>query len=68
MKRSSRFVIGLAAAALTFGSLFAFVGPKNFNGCDRQPSHWQNHDKRNCGDSKDTLQVPADRQDSRGAF
>lgn len=28
MKRGTRFAIGLAAAALTFGSLWAFVGPK----------------------------------------
>lgn len=30
MKKSSRFLIGFAAAALTFGSLMAFVGPQHF--------------------------------------
>ena len=30
MRRGSRFLIGLAAAALTYGSLVAFVGPRHF--------------------------------------
>ncbi len=32
MKRRNRFLVGLAAAAITYGSLFAFVGPE----------YWQN--------------------------
>lgn len=28
MRRGSKFMIGFATAALTFGSLWAFVGPK----------------------------------------
>ena len=30
MKRKSRFFIGFIAAALTFGTLFATIGPKRF--------------------------------------
>lgn len=30
MRRGSKFLIGLAAAALTYGSLMAFVGPQHF--------------------------------------
>ncbi len=30
MKGRNRFLIGLAAAAITFASLMAFVGPKRF--------------------------------------
>ncbi len=30
MKRSSNLIIGIAAAAVTFGSLFAIAGPLNF--------------------------------------
>lgn len=30
MRRSTKFLIGLAAAALTYGSLMAFVGPRHF--------------------------------------
>lgn len=30
MKRRNRFLIGMAAAAITFGSLFAFVGPDHW--------------------------------------
>ncbi len=30
MKRSSNLIIGIAAAAVTFGSLFAIAGPPNF--------------------------------------
>jgi len=30
MRRSSSFLIGFAAAAITFGSLAAFVGPPHF--------------------------------------
>ncbi|MCC6371303.1 MAG: hypothetical protein IT236_09890 [Bacteroidia bacterium] len=31
MKRKARFFTGLAAAALTFGSLMATLGPQRFN-------------------------------------
>lgn len=31
MERRNRFLIGFAAAAITFGSLMAFVGPRHFN-------------------------------------
>lgn len=59
MKKSSKFVIGFAAAALTFGSLFAFVGPKHFNHCDQRPCY-HHHDRGHCNDSKDTLQIRTD--------
>lgn len=40
MKRKTRFFVGLAAAALTFGSLMATLGPAHFNkhrhGCHAQ--------------------------------
>lgn len=32
MKRSLNLIIGIAAAAITFGSLFAIAGPRNFGG------------------------------------
>lgn len=31
MERRNRFLIGLTAALITFGSLMAFVGPKHFH-------------------------------------
>lgn len=31
MKRRTRFLIGMVAAALTFGTLMATVGPRHFN-------------------------------------
>ena len=68
MKRSSRFVVGFAAAALTFGSLFAFVGPKHFHGCEQAPCHRHHHDNGRCSDNKDTLQMPADEKQSEGSF
>ncbi len=38
MKRSSRFLIAFAAAAVTFGSLTAFIGPR----------HWQHYRHGHC--------------------
>lgn len=32
MSRKSRFLVGLTVAALTFGGLFATMGPEHFNG------------------------------------
>ena len=32
MSRKSRFIVGLTAAALTFGGLYATMGPDHFNG------------------------------------
>lgn len=46
MRRGTRFAIGLAAAALTFGSLWAFVGPKHrgYGHCQRfSEERWQHH-------------------------
>ena len=48
MRRGSRFLIGLAAAALTYGSLMAFVGPRHFGhrGFYRYQAyrdHWSGH-------------------------
>ncbi len=31
MRRGSSFLIALAAAAITFGSLWTFVGPRHFD-------------------------------------
>lgn len=33
MRKGSRFLVGFAAAALTFGSLFAVMGPDKFASC-----------------------------------
>ena len=54
MKRSSSLLIGIVAAAITFGSLYAFAGPQYFGrrgfyhygyGCDmynRDRAGWNN--------------------------
>jgi hypothetical protein len=39
MKKGSRFLVGFAAAAITFGSLFAIMGPDRFGHC----GHWKHH-------------------------
>ncbi len=58
MKRSSKFLIGLAAAALTFASLVAFVGPPH-TGNQRlgYASHHGNH--HGCG-----TKSPSEKADS----
>ncbi|HYG50306.1 MAG TPA: hypothetical protein VD905_05355 [Flavobacteriales bacterium] len=40
MKRGSRFLIGFAAAAVTFGTLMATLGPQKFGHCSH---HWRHH-------------------------
>lgn len=42
MSRRSRFLVGLAAAAITFGSLFATLGPEKFNQCGKR-AHQMHH-------------------------
>lgn len=46
MKGRNRFLIGLAAAAITFASLMAFVGPKRFaqyrQHCHENAQRWNN--------------------------
>ncbi len=42
MKRSSRLIVGLAAAAITFGSLAAFMGTDHWN-YDRGYYHHNRH-------------------------
>lgn len=39
MKKSSRLVVGLAAAAITFGSLFAFAGTEHWKTYDHPSFH-----------------------------
>ncbi|MDJ1503173.1 hypothetical protein [Xanthocytophaga agilis] len=39
MKRSTRFLIAFTAAALTFGTLRAFVGPAHWNRWHNHPHH-----------------------------
>jgi hypothetical protein len=62
MKRSSRFLIAFAAAALTFGSLAAFVGPRHWRQqrhghchayADR---HWHQNDNRERGKKQDSVE------------
>jgi hypothetical protein len=52
MYRKSRFLVGLAAAAITFGSLWFTVGPSHFNrghrSCHPMMEHRYMH---HCGDS-----------------
>ncbi len=51
MKKSSNLIIGIAAAAVTFGSLFAIAGSRNFGGygynnwyrCDRYNREYRNN-------------------------
>jgi len=58
MSRKSRFLVGLTAAALTFGGLFATMGPEHFNGgrpmCSSHEHHccMQEQHDRHCCDSK----------------
>ncbi|MGZ3884730.1 MAG: hypothetical protein ACXVP0_11475 [Bacteroidia bacterium] len=50
MRKGSRFLIGLAAAGLTFGTLTATLGPKHFNrhyGPHHCGGYW-NHHHDNC--------------------
>lgn len=43
MKTKSNFIIGITAAALTFGTLMATLGPEHFNlnrhGCGQSDTH-----------------------------
>ncbi|MFT3703903.1 MAG: hypothetical protein QM802_16175 [Agriterribacter sp.] len=49
MKRRNRALIGLAAAAITFASLMAFVGPQRFaryrQHCGEHAQHWKTDDQ-----------------------
>ena len=53
MRRSSSILIGLVAAAATFGSLTAFVGPRHF-GYRGYNSYndYRDHDGYRCDDSR----------------
>ncbi|MFZ4582839.1 MAG: hypothetical protein ACOYM7_09340 [Paludibacter sp.] len=42
MSRKSRFFVGLTVAVLTFGGLFATMGPSHFN-CGRPMCHPHEH-------------------------
>jgi len=46
MNRRNRFLIGLAAAAITFGALMATVGPQRFarysQHCNQHERYWDN--------------------------
>ena len=44
MKRTSKFIIVAATAAITFGSLVAFVGPKDWNYHHGHYHGWHHHD------------------------
>lgn len=61
MSRKSRFLVGLAAALLTFGGLFATMGPKQFNSC--RPCHRMDHGCmheehfRHCDESTKTIKA-----------
>lgn len=66
MRRGSRFLIGFAAAALTFSSLMAFVGPRHFGGYRHHfgrgrhhcqvDQRWENRHHRNWGDHNGSKQ------------
>ena len=67
MKRSSSLLIGLLAAAVTFGSLMAFVGPKNFGnrgyyGDRRYHCDWQ--DNRNNKNTEENTKTKNSNEDS----
>lgn len=46
MKRKQNIIIGLVAAAITFGSLYAFAGDKYFSRhrFEKRNCHWRNAD------------------------
>jgi len=59
MKKSSRFLIGFAAATLTFGSLFAALGPDKFGGCHShkwQHHHCESHHHHSCHGEVDVIE------------
>ncbi len=72
MKRSSSFIIGIVAAAVTFGSLFAIAGPQYFarngfyNGryrCDmynRDRADWNNQRQQQYRNSGQPQPLKAD--------
>jgi hypothetical protein len=66
MKRGTRFLTGFAAAALTFGSLMATLGPQRFgqhcygkwrghHGYYSHPDHCNHHWQNSCEYREDTL-------------
>lgn len=66
MKRSNRFLIGLLATALTFGSLYAFTGPPpgfaHRGHCyDRENCGDYRHERHEDGAGQNRKQAPADR-------
>ncbi len=68
MKRSTRFLIGLAAAAITYGSLTAFVGPRHFGGrCGYTYQTYGGERYDHCrGMTRNHVGVPGESQPSQG--
>lgn len=48
MKRSSKLIIAVAAAALTFASLVAVNGPKDWKAYHRYHHGWHHHHHDDC--------------------
>ncbi|MDW3191425.1 MAG: hypothetical protein R8G66_03645 [Cytophagales bacterium] len=44
MKKSTRLIVALVAAAITFGSLFAFVGTDHWEKYRHVHQHWHQHE------------------------
>lgn len=63
MSRKSRFLVGFTAAALTFGGLFATMGPAQFNGgrpmCHPHGHHccMQEENYRHCDESTKVIKT-----------
>jgi hypothetical protein len=58
MRRGSRFLIGFAAAAITFGTLSATLGFKRFNRCGYYHGcgyYQQYHCGESCSDHQEML-------------
>ena len=57
MNRKTRFLTGLAAAALSFGILYATLGPEHFNrghrGCHRTENCCGHHEMKNCDNDRE---------------
>jgi hypothetical protein len=62
MSRKSRFLVGLTVAVLTFGGLWATMGPERFNSCrHHRMEHCCMHEEhfRHCDES--TKEVNAEK-------
>ncbi len=44
MKKSAKLIVALAVAAITFGSLYVFVGTDHWDRYNQGHHHWHQHE------------------------